>query len=898
MKSFIKRLRRKARYNHKTNSMVLFLFVFILLFGVGFAYLNTTLSIEGVANVENSSWDIHFENVQISNGSIEATTPPTITDDTSVSFGVVLEKPGDYYEFTVDVVNDGTFDAKIDSISILPTLTIEQANYLAYVVTYEDGAPIQQNDALNSGSSETLLIHLEYLENDDTSLYPEEDQDFDFSVSIDYIQGTGNTISPPGVPTFSEGAIENGEKPITIRFSPRCGSTYVCKYQKDGGAEVIVDSYSVIVPFEAAGSIQASIDDGTNILSSEYTVKYNKIYVKSDGNDTTGHGSITEPYSTLTKAYSMSDPTTTIYVMDNITQTSKTTMNNNKTITLTSCTKENNTSCPTSTANTITRGNSLTTNIIHENQGKLILQDIKMDGNNIEADDPMIYVNSTGEVIINNGTLLTKAKNINDYGAAIGIYQEGKVTMNGGEISYNVSTDSGGAAVFLSSTGHGKFTLEDGLITHNTSHDAGAIWNGGTVKIKGGTISYNETNSSNGGAISNYGLLNITGGLFEYNHSANNGGAILNTYYRNANAVGTMNISGGIIRNNDAIYGGGIAIYSAEDFETTTTISGTVQIINNNCSGSGGGIYTEGTLKLNGGIISNNESTSAGGGIYLQNHADVEMKNGEISSNITHSTVGGGGGIYSEKAKLDVSGGSIINNISDGPGGGITYSTSATGTISGGTITGNTATDSGGGVIISGTSAVTIKGGTIDNNTSEAMRNYNVGFYQTASLIDNNSGFTSTNSTYKVVSAVNNNFAVDAKDGATANFTNIQLYTYSNANRMKWKILPAKVVNGTVYYWLESLVDTGKVIDIYGHCLEGSIASGHNVELFEYTLGAGTDQDFNWYLENAGSGYHYIKSQCLSLCFDLSGGTAANEQNLQVYTCNSTNAQKWKFVKL
>ncbi len=197
MKKRIKRLLKKVRFNSKANSMVLFLFAVVLLIGVGFAYLNTTLSIGGVVNVENSSWDIHFENVVVSNGSVAATTQPTISNNTTVSFGVILENPGDFYEFTVDVVNDGTYDAKIDSIDILPVLTSVQQEYFAYTVKYVNGAAIQIDDALNAGDQETIKIRIEYLVNADTSLYPDEDIDFDFSVSLDYLQGTGNAIANP-----------------------------------------------------------------------------------------------------------------------------------------------------------------------------------------------------------------------------------------------------------------------------------------------------------------------------------------------------------------------------------------------------------------------------------------------------------------------------------------------------------------------------------------------------------------------------------------------------------------------------------------------------------------------------------------------------------------------------
>ena len=172
--------------------------VMILLFGMGIGYasLSQTLEIDGTSDIDRASWNVHFENVQVTTGSVTAATP-TITDNTSVSFSASLENPGDFYEFTIDLVNSGTLNAKLDDIEVLPVLTSEQANYFQYSVTYSDETAIQKYDALDAGTKETILVRFKYLELDDTSLYPEEDMDFDFSVSMSYIQGNGNKVSHP-----------------------------------------------------------------------------------------------------------------------------------------------------------------------------------------------------------------------------------------------------------------------------------------------------------------------------------------------------------------------------------------------------------------------------------------------------------------------------------------------------------------------------------------------------------------------------------------------------------------------------------------------------------------------------------------------------------------------------
>ena len=124
---------KRMKYNYKRTFFGMFVFLFFAIFGVGYAYLTTNLSIDGTSSIKGSKWDVHFENVQVKEGSVE-TEEPVISDDTTVSFNATLENPGDFYEFTVDVVNEGTLDARISSVEVLPVLTEEEKEYFNYEV--------------------------------------------------------------------------------------------------------------------------------------------------------------------------------------------------------------------------------------------------------------------------------------------------------------------------------------------------------------------------------------------------------------------------------------------------------------------------------------------------------------------------------------------------------------------------------------------------------------------------------------------------------------------------------------------------------------------------------------------------------------------------------------------
>ncbi len=194
--AYKRRLRFDKRIRFRKSMSIMYILLFVVLgsLGTGYAYIKSNLNINGTANVMKANWDVHFENLQITTGSVTASSPASITDDTTVEFGVTLDEPNDFYEFTVDVANEGTMDAMIDSFSITPTLTTAQKKYLEYTITYSDGTPLANKQELKANTTETLKVQFNYIENSNKTNYPTEDQTFNISFTVDYIQTDGSEI--------------------------------------------------------------------------------------------------------------------------------------------------------------------------------------------------------------------------------------------------------------------------------------------------------------------------------------------------------------------------------------------------------------------------------------------------------------------------------------------------------------------------------------------------------------------------------------------------------------------------------------------------------------------------------------------------------------------------------
>lgn len=180
------------RNKRKRNNRKLLLILILLLFGVsvGYAALSTSLSINGTTKISTNTWNIYFTNVSVTSGSETATTAPTATGTTttSLTYAVTLSLPGDYYEFTVDVKNGGTIDAKLSAAPTLGGLSTAQKVYTSYTVTYSDGTAIAAGDTIAAGASKTLKVRVQYRTDITASQLPTSAQTLSLTCTLNYVQ--------------------------------------------------------------------------------------------------------------------------------------------------------------------------------------------------------------------------------------------------------------------------------------------------------------------------------------------------------------------------------------------------------------------------------------------------------------------------------------------------------------------------------------------------------------------------------------------------------------------------------------------------------------------------------------------------------------------------------------
>jgi hypothetical protein len=238
--------------------------------------------------------------------------------------------------------------------------------------------------------------------------------------------------------------------------------------------------------------------------------------------------------------------------------------------------------------------------------GKTVGITLMTDGVERTVQFPEQWTNSTF-ITINSGVTLTLENNVtlkgnaDRTGSLIRINTSGALIMNGGEISGNTASSSGGGV----QVSGGIFTMNSGEITRNTDNTS-AVY------------------------VSSSGIFTMNGGSISNN---NCGGVYVND--------GTFTMYNGTISGNIGPYGGGgVHVDGATFVMRGGIISGNIASGNN---GYGGGVYVGGTFTMYNGTISSNTASQSGGGVYLFTGTFM-MRGGIISDNTASSNHGGGGG--------------------------------------------------------------------------------------------------------------------------------------------------------------------------------------------------------------------------------------------------------------
>ena len=330
-----------------------------------------------------------------------------------------------------------------------------------------------------------------------------------------------------------------------------------------------------------------NVGRSSSVVSTNAVVAYEKVYIAASGNDSSGNGSSSKPYASVTKAYQEVKNGGSIILLSDIVSNSQISLNiANKTINLTSDTGTYTLS-RTMAANLINIGSSNTLN----------LSNIKIDGGGVDTGIGVVAVQYGTTLNINQGTtIIENGPNAGGRGVD---NSGGHLILNAGSIISNL-----GNAII----GSGVFDIKDGIVYNETTIDGYPVvylWDG-TFNVLGGNI---EGRGLSPAIYADGGALNVSGGTMTSNANT--------IYIRDANNMPTVNISNGTISSTEDS-----AFYN---IAPATITGGTFTASNSNTIING----KKGQLTIDGTPVLTNTSESYP---TLYNYGTVEIKNGTFTS--------------------------------------------------------------------------------------------------------------------------------------------------------------------------------------------------------------------------------------------------------------------------
>lgn len=148
---------------------------------------------------------------------------------------------------------------------------------------------------------------------------------------------------------------------------------------------------------------------------------------------------------------------------------------------------------------------------------------------------------------------------------------------------------------------------------------------------------------------------------------------------------------------------------------------------------------------------------------------------------------------------------------------------------------------------------------------------------------------------------INSGKVIDLDGAITKNGRNIHQYASNGTRAQKWIVQQS----GSGYS-IVSAIDTSFALDIRN----GSVYSGSNIQLYKSNNTAAQQWAFNKYVterercdsyasqnkDRMADGVYYIKNQNVGFALDVADGSLYGGANVQLYSLNKTNAQKWKIT--
>ena len=185
------------RFNStERNYIIVGLCMILVIMGVGYAAFSSQLKIAGTSNID-STWSVKITSITPTDIVGEAKDKPEVTTytDTTATFGTSLKLPNDSITYNIVIENQGSLDAKLDTISKTDT------NNSA--ISFETSG-VEEGDLLKAGEKVTMKVKVTYTPGDEQPTNLESN----LKVELEYSQAPNGYVPSVTGPTMGGQNVE------------------------------------------------------------------------------------------------------------------------------------------------------------------------------------------------------------------------------------------------------------------------------------------------------------------------------------------------------------------------------------------------------------------------------------------------------------------------------------------------------------------------------------------------------------------------------------------------------------------------------------------------------------------------------------------------------------------
>ena len=196
----MERIEEKKKNSKKDILLILLLLFMIFILSivtVTYTFNSKIIDIVGFTGVyRETSWKVDFDNISLDREGSVYVEEISASNTSIKDFDITFIRPGDAFTIRLDIVNNGTLDAKLETFKISNIVcTYNNGSsaddycdkYISYSIKYKDGSSIKKDDVLEAGETKTVVFKMSYADNAPV-LYDEVISIDDMNMSFVYVQ--------------------------------------------------------------------------------------------------------------------------------------------------------------------------------------------------------------------------------------------------------------------------------------------------------------------------------------------------------------------------------------------------------------------------------------------------------------------------------------------------------------------------------------------------------------------------------------------------------------------------------------------------------------------------------------------------------------------------------------